>query len=413
MKTIRLLPLVGAVVAALCLSACTKATVIDLHQATIAAQTASPQAQAPTDTSPAPTAEPTVAATATPSPEPTPSEPPALVASNPINGDLTMSGERPIVLEFNQAMDQATLLDNLSIEPAVELVLSWPEPNKAQLVPVGGWTADAYQLTLKGSAASAGGQTLGQDSVIAFETGGYGVPIPIIMYHNIYTYQDIADASEEQLTWTVSKEAFSEQMHYLADNGWHTIDSGQIADYFEGGTLPAKPIIVSIDDAWISLYTAAWPVFKETGLRPEVNVVADFPNYVDYEDYLDWERLRELQKEGVWFGAHSYSHMGLYELSAEDLEHEVVDAKAEIEKQLGITLACFCYPYGSYDDNAIVALQAAGFRAGLTLNPVTYQDPSEPFRLNRMRIDYNTTMEQFMGYLDLDYSRGLYTRTSR
>jgi len=60
-----------------------------------------------------------------------------------------------------------------------------------------------------------------------------------------------------------------------------------------------------------------------------------------------------------------------------------------------------------------VALQAAGFRAGLTLNPVTYQDPSEPFRLNRMRIDYNTTMEQFMGYLDLDYSRGLYTRTSR
>ena len=49
---------------------------------------------------------------------------------------------------------------------------------------------------------------------------------------------------------------------------------------------------------------------------------------------LNWDQLRELVAEGMIVGCHSYTHTSLYELSAEDLQREVFDARDEIEAQL-------------------------------------------------------------------------------
>lgn len=359
-----------------------------------------------------PQSSPTPQPSATPEPSPTPGTPPEVIESNPIDGDLTMGGDRPVILVFDQPMDQNSLQESLVITPAMQVAIGWDTPERAVILPAGEWNEDQYQVTILPSARSLSGVAMQAPYSLSFETGGYGVPVPILMYHNIKDFDDESEASEEQLTWTVRETAFKEQMHYLKDNGWHSINVQQLIDYFGGATLPSKPVIISMDDGWVSLQTRAWPVFMETGLRPVVYVVADFPTFAD-GDYLNWDQLRTLVKQGMWVGCHSYSHRSLSELSETELHHEVFDARDEMIAQLGITPDSFSFPYGAYDDATITQVQAAGFTSAVTLNPVGYQEPAEPFRLNRLRVDYQMTMEQFVELINGNYGKFLYTKGSR
>ncbi|MCE5257527.1 MAG: polysaccharide deacetylase family protein [Chloroflexi bacterium] len=358
-------------------------------------------------------ASPTPEPSATPEPSPTPGTPPQVTASNPISGDLTMQGDRPIVLVFDQPMDQASLQDSLILTPAIEVAVGWEAPDRAVIIAAGGWTADMYELTVLPGVRSLSGVVMGEPYNLSFETGGYGVPVPILMYHNIKDFEDASQVSEEQLAWTVRETAFTEQMHYLRDNGWHSISPQQLIDYFGGAPLPSKPVIISMDDGWVSLLTRAWPVFLETGLRPVVYIVAAFPTYGSETDYLVWDQLRELVAQGMWVGCHSYSHYSMYELSPEDLHHEVFDARDEIEAQLGVKLDSFSYPFGAYGDETVAEVQAAGFTSAVTLNPVGYQEPAEPYRLNRLQIDYSMTLEQFIETVNGNLGKFLYTKGSR
>lgn len=358
-----------------------------------------------------PVSTPTTAATATPAASPTPGLPPEITGSNPIDGDLTMTAERPIILQFDQPMDQDALAANLKIEPDVDVMVEWPEPDRAAITAAGGWVEDAYQVSVLPGMRSLSGVEMGEPFTFSFETGGYGVPVPILMYHNIKDFEDESEASELQLAWTVKETAFKEQMKYLRDNGWHSISVQELVGYFSGATLPPKPVVISMDDAWISLQTRAWPVFQETGLRPVVYVVAEFPTYG--EDYLNWDQLRELVAEGMIVGCHSYTHASLYELSAEDLRHEVYDARDEIEAQLGVELDTFSYPFGAYGDATVAEVEAAGFTSAVTLNPVGYQDPTDPFRLNRLQVDYHMTMDQFIETVTGRLGYYLYYKYSR
>ncbi|MHB9031531.1 MAG: polysaccharide deacetylase family protein [Anaerolineae bacterium] len=382
----------------------------------VEANTATPAATEETPT-PIPTNTPAATATpkpsATPEPSPTPGLPPQVIGSNPIDGDLTMGGDRPLVLEFDQAMDQESLKASLLITPATEVAIGWDTPSRVNVIAAGGWTADQYEVTVLPGVRSASGVAMASAFNLAFETGGYGVPVPILMYHNIKDFEDLSGVSDLQLAWTVRETAFTEQMHYLKDDGWHSISPQMLIDYFNGATLPAKPVIISMDDAWVSLMTRAWPVFQETGLRPIVYVVAEFPTYGSETDYLVWDQLKELVDQGMWVGCHSYGHYNMYELSPEDLHHEVFDARDEIESRLGVKLDTFSYPFGAYGDATIAEVQAAGFTSAVTLNPVGYQEPGEPYRLNRLQVDYNMTMDQFIEMVNGRWGMMLYTRGSR
>ncbi|MHB1354980.1 MAG: polysaccharide deacetylase family protein [Anaerolineae bacterium] len=396
---------VGALVA--CTSTPAGTTASDTPPAEV---TAISSAQ-PTATNTAlPTITPSPVPTQKPQPSPTPGLPPQVLASNPIDGDLTMQLDRPLILVFDQPMDQAIIADSLSISPSAEVTFAWPAPDRVTITANEGWTADAYDVILNEGMASISGVKMTAPFQFSFEVGGHGVPVPILMYHNIKDLDNEPDVSQSQFDWTVRDTDFQQQMYYLRDNGWHTVSPKMLIAYFAGESLPPKPVIIAIDDAWVSLLTRAWPVFLETGLRPIAYVVAEFATYGTETDYLVWDQLRDLVAQGLWIGSHSYGHVSLYELPAEELHHEVFDSRQEIEQQLGVTLDSFCYPFGAYDDTAVDEVQAAGFTSAVTLNPVGYQDPTEPFRLNRLRIAYQTTMEEFIEMLNGRLGRLIYVK---
>ena len=64
---------------------------------------------------------------------------------------------------------------------------------------------------------------------------------------------------------------------------------------------------------------------------------------------LSWPEIREMQRWGVTFGAHTLTHPDLTRASVDRIEAEVCTSKAILEDALGAPVTCFAYPFGRYD----------------------------------------------------------------
>ncbi|HHX44435.1 MAG TPA: polysaccharide deacetylase family protein [Chloroflexi bacterium] len=363
-----------------------------------AAYVATPPPAAATETPPAtatptrtPSATPSPAPTATPTLSPTPLPPVRVLRSYPIDGDQALVPDWPIVITFDRPMNPEAVAAALTLTPAVEGVVEWPEPNRMVIHPAEPWAEGDHTVELAAGPLGHLGERLEEPLTLRARVGGRGVPVPILMYHAIEDLDEGASASKR--TWTVSPAAFAQQMAYLLNEGWTTVSPNALAAYLTAGApLPPKPLIISMDDGYKEVYTVVYPLLKDGPLRPVLYVPAD---HVGLRAYLDWDQLHELVDAGFWLGSHGYDHTPLREASDADLPHQVGASKAFFEEALGITIDAFCYPYGSYDQRTLSALTAHGYTSAMTLNPLGYQTPGEPLLLNRLLVDYDMTLEEF------------------
>ncbi|HHX64954.1 MAG TPA: polysaccharide deacetylase family protein [Chloroflexi bacterium] len=337
--------------------------------------------------------------TFTPAPTATPGPPPRIVGSYPIHGDEAVSPDHALVIEFDMPMDPGSTEAALSISPTVPGEVRWASDKRLTFVPDGGWPANegGYEVVLSVAAHSAQGTPLSEPFSLHFDLGGRGMPIPVLMYHRISVLPD--DATALQRTWTVSPDAFAEQMRYLAREGWHSIFPAQIDAYFaQGEPLPIRPVVISMDDGYRDVYTTARPIFIETDLRPVLFVIPEYAGG-GYAAYLDWPMLQELVADGFGIGAHSWDHSDLRTVADSGLPRQIVESRAVLEEHLGITVDAFCYPYGSFDERVLQALADAGYTTAFTLNPGAYQPPASPYLLNRLLVTYETTLAEFADLL--------------
>ena len=64
-------------------------------------------------------------------------------------------------------------------------------------------------------------------------------------------------------------------------------------------------------------------------------------------DFLTWQNITEMNRNGVDFGAHGVDHLILTR-NAVDIDFELRQAKAEMESRLGSTVVSMSYPNGDY-----------------------------------------------------------------
>ena len=65
---------------------------------------------------------------------------------------------------------------------------------------------------------------------------------------------------------------------------------------------------------------------------------------------MGWNDLKQCERAGVQFGAHSLSHPVLSECSSDQLRHEVNGSAIRLKAELATPSNVFCYPYGLRDD---------------------------------------------------------------
>ena len=195
--------------------------------------------------------------------------------------------------------------------------------------------------------------------------------IPVLVYHKIAEPSDY----DVNPNTCVTPANFESQMKLMAGLGYLTTDPAEYLKARLGlpARLPAKPFLITFDDAFESALTRGLPVLKKHGFSAALFMVssgfgrsafwdgevANSPNCL-----LKPDQLKELRDEGWAIGSHGVSHKSFKNLDAAALAEEAARSKAELEAALGSEVSWFAYPYGDYTPAAKTALAEAGYKLG-------------------------------------------------
>jgi peptidoglycan/xylan/chitin deacetylase (PgdA/CDA1 family) len=213
-----------------------------------------------------------------------------------------------------------------------------------------------------------------------------------LMYHNLADLP--TNATELQLTWTVSPKSFDAQMGWLAQRGFHTISMAQLVAHLKRQQpLPVKPLVVSFDDGWEEQYVVAFPTLKRFGLGGTFFV---YTNPLDHGLFMTWNQLQEMSVAGMDIQAHTLTHPHLRTLAPEMAQKEISESKAILEKRLGKPVVALSYPYGEYDASVIEMVKRAGLESAVTLAGGYRQRADELLTLHRIRVSYRDSLDEFI-----------------
>ena len=172
-------------------------------------------------------------------------------------------------------------------------------------------------------------------------------------YINVIYYHDIVKG-EGYKSQKTNLELFKKHMQYLVDNGYRTYTFEDL-EQSENLVYKKNSVLITFDDGWRSNYTEIFDFMKEKGIK--YNIFLEAGNVETNEEYLTWDMVREMYASGiVGFGAHTYTHPDMSDISKIDLGKEFNQANEKITAETGITPKDFCYPFGkwSQESNAYI-----------------------------------------------------------
>jgi len=187
--------------------------------------------------------------------------------------------------------------------------------------------------------------------------------IPILMYHKI-------DSQNEVGINAVSPSLFKKHLQWLKDNHYTTVTFNDLA---ENHDLPQKPIILTFDDAYQSVFTHAFPIMQELKMRGVVYALSGFLGKENTWDvnlggitfrHMTAEELRQLKAEDWEVGGHSVTHRGLTLLPIDEVKRELLQDKQVLEDVLGSELVSFAYPFGLHNTTVCQLVREVGYRYG-------------------------------------------------
>lgn len=156
---------------------------------------------------------------------------------------------------------------------------------------------------------------------------------------------------------SVRLEQFEAHLNYLAENDFEVWPVSRILQHIRRGEpLPERTVAITIDDAYLTVYTQAYPRLKARGWPFTVFVASDSVDR-GLQGFMSWEQMREMKQHGASFASHSATHDYLIRRKAgEDEQQWLARVRTDIERgaervraELGDGPALFAYPYGEYN----------------------------------------------------------------
>lgn len=202
---------------------------------------------------------------------------------------------------------------------------------------------------------------------------------PILEYH---TVTDTPDEDSER--YNVPPTDFNAQLDYLRENGYNTITTLEFMKAKRGKlTLPDNPIILTFDDGYEDNYLYMLPILEAHEMKAVVYVIT---NEIGNPGYLTLDELREMQNRGVEIGSHTANHRPLFELSRDDILHEVGASKLFLEWNGINTVFSLSYPNGLYGDKVIEILRDENYLTAVTGDAGLNDFDTNPYLLQRVNI---------------------------
>ncbi|QFR49714.1 polysaccharide deacetylase family protein [Sulfurimonas lithotrophica] len=180
----------------------------------------------------------------------------------------------------------------------------------------------------------------------------YAQSAVVLMYHRF--------GEDRYPSTNIGMEQFKFQLDYLEKNSYNVWHLSKIVRYIQDKkTLPPKTVALTIDDAYLSVFTKAYPLLKSKNFPFTVMVNTDQVDK-NFSSYMSWNQLRKLKQNGVEFANHSCSHDSFIPIKNETkkdwkkrITNEIQKAQRRINKELGYDVntnpKLLSYPYGEYN----------------------------------------------------------------
>lgn len=242
------------------------------------------------------------------------------------------------------------------------------------------------------------------------------IKLPIIMYHKLLKN------SANDSAFTVRPSTFEEDLKYIQNNGFTTVNIKDLTDFvYDGKPLPEKPIMITFDDGYYNNIYYGLAALQKYNMKAVLSIVGEFtdraseegeenPNY----SYIKWEALPqiiedghfEIQNHSYYLHKHTSSRAGSKKNKSESIEdyrkmlsEDVLELQDKIFNETGYKPRAYTYPFGAICSESKSILKNAGFLATLSceekVNEISEGDPESLYCMGRFRRDRDILTEHF------------------
>lgn len=208
--------------------------------------------------------------------------------------------------------------------------------------------------------------------------------MPILMYH-------VMTAAKPGVAYPglwVSREAFADQVATLKRAGFQAVTLGQLWSAWHGSApLPAKPIVLTFDDGYLSDGTNAAPILRSAGWPGVLNLELRNVGPKGIPEGM----VKGMIAHGWEVDSHTIDHPDMTTLSPEAMRAQLVGSRDRIEQQFGVRPWFFCYPAGRYDEAVEQQVRDAGYLGATTELPGWAKPGGNPYELPRIRVTGDDT----------------------
>lgn len=183
----------------------------------------------------------------------------------------------------------------------------------------------------------------------------------ILQYHHVST--------ETPALTSIAPEDFQSHMQYLFDNNFTILPLEQILISLQNGeVLPEFTAAITFDDAYLSVYTEAFPVLQELNWPFTIFVTTGLLESNE-QLYSTWNQIREMAEAGATIANHTVNHPYFLQRTEGDSESEwlasisteITLAEEKILQETGQSHRLLAYPYGEYEPRIQNLVQELGF----------------------------------------------------
>ena len=223
--------------------------------------------------------------------------------------------------------------------------------------------------------------------------------LPVLVYHHIQ------DPVKSDVSCTPSM--FEDHMIAIIAAGFTPITIPQTKSFLEG-TLPEnikKPVLITFDDGYESLYHYALPVSIKYRIPMAVFVITSrIGQKPQFSPYLKESQIKEMHDSGLWyFGSHSHNlhteSLRIYNAFGggninpvlEELREDLAISSKCLEKITGVPTEIIAWPYGKHNIEYTIIARAVGYKMHFT-SFYGYNEPnSNPYSIKRIPITARDT----------------------
>lgn len=213
----------------------------------------------------------------------------------------------------------------------------------------------------------------------------------ILMYHMI-----CSPKTGEEARYACPPELFEQHLRFLKSSNHTPVSLEKVeAQLLSGEILPENAVAITLDDGFEDNYTNAYPLLKKYDIPATIFLTSglmggtnqwmskrDFPE----RKMLNWQQIREMNRDDISFGAHTVSHPKLSELDAEASTKEIIQSKQTIEEKLGKPCHHFAYPYGLFTEQTSNIVGDAGFTLACSTRSGFNNHERDPLVLHRVEV---------------------------